>query len=94
MEVHELMQKYEIIIYWSDEDALYVAEVSELTGCTAHGERYEEALQSIQEAMALWLEVADEFGDPKPEPLPRPLLPAWQRPVCRHAEPAALEAAG
>ena len=74
------MHKYEIIIYWSDEDELYVAEVSELRGCMAHGETYDQALQSIKEAMELWLEDAGEYQDPIPEPLPRLLLPAWERP--------------
>jgi predicted RNase H-like HicB family nuclease len=60
--------KYEVIIYWSDEDDLYVAEVPELPGCAAHGETYEEALGSINEAMSLWLDTAREFGNPIPEP--------------------------
>ena len=60
--------KYEVIIYWSDEDDLYVAEVPELPGCAAHGDTNEEALQSINEAMALWLDTAREFGNPIPEP--------------------------
>lgn len=75
------MHKYEIIMYWSDEDDLYIAEVSELPGCMAHGASYEEALQSVQEAMAHWVEVSRRSGDPAPEPLPRPLLPAWERPL-------------
>ena len=82
------MEKYEIIIYWSDEDELYIAEVSELPGCMAHGETHEQALQSIKEAMELWLEVAGKYNDLVPEPLPRPLLPAWERPVCPQVEPA------
>ena len=81
------MHKYEIIIYWSDEDELYIAEVSELPGCMAHGDTHEQALQSIKEAMALWLEVAVEYKVPVPEPLPRPLLPASERPVCQYADP-------
>ena len=75
------MHKYEVIIYWSDEDELYIAEVSELAGCMAHGNSYEEALQSIQKAIVHWLEVSSKNGDSVPRPLPRPLLPAWQRPV-------------
>ena len=62
------MHKYEIIIYWSNEDGVFVAEVPELPGCTAHGSSQEEALQSINQAMDLWLETAREFGDPIPEP--------------------------
>lgn len=62
------MFKYEIIIYWSNEDNCYIAEVPELPGCIAHGNYYEEALKNIQEAMQLWIETAKEFNDPIPEP--------------------------
>ena len=48
------MFKYEIIIYWSEEDQAFVAEVPELPGCAAHGPTQETALASIQEAIALW----------------------------------------
>jgi predicted RNase H-like HicB family nuclease len=61
-------EKYEVIIYWSDEDRAYVAEVPELEGCIAHGDSYDAALRNIGEAMALWLDTAREFGDPIPEP--------------------------
>ena len=62
------MHKYEIIIYWSNEDAAYVAEVPELPGCMAHGDTQEAALEHICQAVELWLETAREFGDPIPEP--------------------------
>ena len=62
------MHKYEIIIYWSNEDAAYVAEVPELPGCMAHGDTQEAALEQIGQAVELWLETAREFGDPIPEP--------------------------
>ena len=62
------MHKYEIIIYWSNEDGVFVAEVPELPGCAAHGSSQEEALRSVNQAMDLWLETAREFGDPIPEP--------------------------
>lgn len=68
------MSKYEIIIYWSNEDAVYVAEVPELAGCLAHGETAELALANAQEAIALWLDTAREFGDPIPEPKGRRLI--------------------
>lgn len=68
------MQKYELIIYWSNEDALFVAEVPELPGCKAHGETQELALQNINQAIELWLETAQEFGDPIPKPKGRRLL--------------------
>lgn len=60
--------KYETIIHWSEEDAVYVAEVPELPGCMAHGETAEEALANVQDAMRLWIDTAIEFGDPVPEP--------------------------
>jgi predicted RNase H-like HicB family nuclease len=67
------MDKYEIILYWSDKDKLYVAEVPELPGCSAHGKSREEALEQISQAIQLWVETAKEFGDPIPEPKGRRL---------------------
>ena len=67
------MYRYEVIIYWSAEDEAFVAEVPELPGCMAHGESYESALASAQEAISLWVETAEEFGDPVPEPKGRRL---------------------
>ena len=60
--------KWATIIYWSDEDEVFVAEVPELPGCTAHGDSHEAALASVKEAMQLWIDTAREFGDPVPEP--------------------------
>ncbi len=68
------MDRYEIIIYWSDEDQAFIAEVPELPGCMAHGESYESALASVREAMTLWIDTAKEFGDPVPQPKGRRLL--------------------
>ena len=62
------MHKYEIIIYWINEDGAFVAAAPELPGCTAHGHTQEAALQNINQAVELWLETAQEFGDPIPEP--------------------------
>ena len=62
------MLNYEIVIYWSDEDGVFVAEVPELPGCTAHGESHEAALASVKDAMQLWIDTALEFGDPVPQP--------------------------
>ncbi len=62
------MHKYEIIIYWSNEDQVFIAEVPELLGCVAHGESHVSALENVNEAMELWVETAREFGDPIPEP--------------------------
>lgn len=66
--------KYETILYWSEEDSAFVAEVPELPGCMAHGNSQEEALANANEAIGLWLDTAKEFGDPIPEPKGRRLM--------------------
>ncbi len=68
------MTKYEVIIYWSQEDDAYIADVPELAGCSAHGASQEQALRNAQEAIGLWMETAQEFRDPIPEPKGRRLL--------------------
>lgn len=68
------MGKYEVIIYWSDEDQVFIAEVPELPGCMAHDTTQEDALKNVQEAIQLWIDTAKEFGDPVPEPKGRRLL--------------------
>jgi predicted RNase H-like HicB family nuclease len=69
-----MMYKYETIIYWSEEDQVYLAEVPELPGCMAHGASYESALANAMEAIALWIDTAQEFGDPVPAPKGRRLM--------------------
>lgn len=66
--------KYEIIIYWSEQDGHYIAEVPELPGCMADGETLEETLSMAQEVMRLWIETATDSGDPVPEPKGRRLM--------------------
>jgi predicted RNase H-like HicB family nuclease len=66
--------KYEIIIYWSNEDQAYIAEVPELSGCIAHGHTYEAALQNVTSAILHWIETAKEFNDPIPEPRGKRLM--------------------
>lgn len=68
------MYKYEIIIYWSREDQVFVAEVPELPGCMAHGNTQPEALAKANEAIQLWIDTAQEFGDPIPEPKEQRLI--------------------
>jgi predicted RNase H-like HicB family nuclease len=68
------VQKYEIILYWSDEDQVFVAEVPELPGCMAHGNTQEVALTNVKEAIQLWIDTANEFGDTVPEPKGRRLM--------------------
>ena len=63
-----MMHKYEVIIYWSEDDQACVAEVPELPGCTAHGATHEAALSRAQEAIELWIETARIAGDPIPNP--------------------------
>lgn len=62
------MHKYEVIIYWSNEGQIFVAEVPELPGCMAHGDTQELALAHVNEAIQLWIDTAKEFGHPVPEP--------------------------
>jgi predicted RNase H-like HicB family nuclease len=66
--------KYELIVYWSAEDAAFVVDVPELPGCMAHGATPTEAVTQAQEAIALWLDAALEFGREIPEPKGRRLL--------------------
>jgi predicted RNase H-like HicB family nuclease len=69
------MNKYEVIIYWSDEDEAFIAEAPELPGCSAHGPTQEAALASAQEAIRLWIDTANEFGEPIiPKPKGRRLI--------------------
>jgi predicted RNase H-like HicB family nuclease len=68
------MTKYEIILYWSDEDQAFLAEVPELAGCTADGATRQEALANVETVIAEWLETARELGRPIPEPKGRLLF--------------------
>jgi predicted RNase H-like HicB family nuclease len=70
------MTRYEVIIYWSAEDQLFLAEVPELPGCIAHGDSRAEAVQNAEDAIDLWIEVAEERGRPVPEPKGRRLMVA------------------
>ncbi len=62
------MHKYEVVIYWSNEDGVFVAEAPELPGCMAHGSTQEAALEQINQAMDLWLEIARELATPYRHP--------------------------
>ena len=60
--------KYEIILYWSDEDQAYIAEVPELPGCAADGQTYKQALTNVEVIIQEWIETAKELKRPIPEP--------------------------
>ncbi len=62
------MNKYEIIIYWSEDDSAYIAEVPELPGCAADGKTYQEALANVEVIISEWIETAQENGRPIPQP--------------------------
>ena len=60
--------KYEIILYRSEDDGAYIAEVPELAGCMADGPTAREALQNVEQIAQEWIETAQELGRPVPEP--------------------------
>ena len=63
-----MIHKYEIILYWSNQDQTFVAEAPELPGCMAHGDSQETALRQVKEAIQRWIDTAREFGEPIPKP--------------------------
>jgi len=68
------MTKYEIILYWNNEDDAFIAEVPELAGCAADGATRQEALSNVEIVIAEWLETARQLGRPIPEPKGRLLF--------------------
>ncbi len=60
--------RYQINLYWTDEDQAYIAEVPELPGCVADGATYEEALNNVAAVIDEWIETAKELRRPIPEP--------------------------
>ena len=62
------MCKYELIIYWSEEDHCYVVEVPELSGCMADGDTYEQAIKNAQVVISEWIETAQRIGREVPQP--------------------------
>lgn len=59
--------KYEIILYWSEEDSAYIAEVPELAGCIADGPTAKEALDNVEQIAREWIETARELGREIPQ---------------------------
>ena len=66
--------KYELIIYWSEVDQVFIVEVPELPGCVADGETYQKAVQNVEVVIQQWIETAQELGRPIPEPKGRLLF--------------------
>lgn len=66
--------RYEIVIYWSEEDGAFIAEVPELPGCMADGPTHREALAAAEEVIGLWIEAAREEGREVPVPKGRKLF--------------------
>jgi predicted RNase H-like HicB family nuclease len=60
--------RYELIIYWSDEDQSFIAEIPELPGCMADGATYKEAVDNVEVVIQEWIETAKELGRPIPVP--------------------------
>ena len=63
-----MKSKYEIIIYWSDDDSAFIAEVPELAGCMADGATYRDALTHVEVIIEEWVATAKEMGRPIPKP--------------------------
>jgi predicted RNase H-like HicB family nuclease len=66
--------RYEIILYWSNEDQAYIAEVPELPGCAADGKSYQEAIANVEVIIDEWIETAEELERAVPEPKGRRLI--------------------
>ena len=66
--------RYEIILYWSAEDEVYIAEVPELSWCAADGATYQEAIANVEVVIDEWIETAIEKGWTIPEPKVRRLV--------------------
>jgi predicted RNase H-like HicB family nuclease len=62
------MYKYELIIYWSEEDKRYLIEVPELPGCMADGETYQDTIKNAEIVITEWIETAQSAGRKIPQP--------------------------
>jgi predicted RNase H-like HicB family nuclease len=60
--------RYEVILYWSETDQAFIAEVPELPGCAADGSSYRSAIDAVDVAIREWIETATALGRPIPEP--------------------------
>ena len=60
--------RYEVVIYWSDADRAFIAEVPDLPGCAADGASHAEALRHVEAVIRQWLDTARELGREIPKP--------------------------
>lgn len=70
----KMKYKYEIIIYWSNEDNSYIAEAPELPGCMSDGETYQQALSNIEKTIDEWIETAKNINKKIPSPKGKKLM--------------------
>ena len=63
-----MKNRYELVIYWSEEDQCFIAEVPELPGCMADGQSYQEAVNNVEVIIGEWVSTAQELGRSIPEP--------------------------
>jgi predicted RNase H-like HicB family nuclease len=63
-----MITRYELIIYWSEEDEVFIAEAPELPGCMADGATYQDALKNVEVVIQEWIATAKELGRVIPEP--------------------------
>jgi len=63
-----MVSRYELVIYWSDEDQRFIVEIPELPGCMADGENYQDAARNAEIVIQQWIETAQELGRPIPKP--------------------------
>lgn len=68
------MKNYHINLFFSKEDQCYIADIPDLSFCSAYGETPEEAIQEVLKAQKAWIEVAISEGKPAPEPKYMPLI--------------------
>ena len=66
--------RYEMIIWWSDEDRAFVVDVPELPGCMAHGSTRQEAIKNAEDAIKFWIKTAKDDGKEIPQPRGRLLV--------------------
>jgi predicted RNase H-like HicB family nuclease len=64
----QMIPKYAVIIYWSEEDEAFIAEVPELSGCAADGLTYKDSLANAEAVIQEWIDTAKELGRPIPKP--------------------------